>query len=948
MTANKPTEELPPFDELFDFNAEVSEEELKIIKEQLISYISGQIRIGIAIYQLIDGELILKNINKQAKIITGLESSEMLSKPITEIFPGISNDLHNNFKKVASAGGSINKYELHYKDDRINGIYEISVCRISQNKLMVLFADHTQKMVSDEKMSLTQYSVDHSSVATFVINLKGQIVYANNKACNNLGYTFKEITSRNVFDIDPRINTESWKELIEKLKKTDVQKLNSIQKRKNGSTFPTSLTSNYFKYKKNEYILAYVEDITDHLNAERALRSSEEKYRTIFEHFVDLYYQTDMNGVLTTLSPSTLELSGYTPEELIGRPVTDVYDNPKDRFELMRLLKERGKVEDYELKLIRKDGNVRDVSINSAIRFNEKGIPISIEGVIRDHTERKRQELIIKKSLEQQKLLSEVSFKLNSLTDVQHNIDNALELTGKHTEVSRVYIFEDNRTRSETSNTFEWCDEQTEPQIDELQNISYNTLPSLNNLMEERKALISSDISKLPSDLYDILQPQDIKSIIIFPVIVSDERFGFIGFDDCKNHREWDDSEIELLKTISNLFGNFFERKLTEEKLIVEKERAEESDKLKSAFLTTMSHELRTPLNAIIGFSELIDKDCETEELNTYTQSINISGKHLLNIIEDVFEITSLETGTVKVEITEFELGRLANELKDIFILEQHKLEKELKYIFRPDHNNLNPKLTSDRSKLKSLLANLVKNAVKFTDSGSVTLSYSISESEGITFSVKDTGIGIDKKYRDLIFERFRQVDDTHTREYGGTGLGLTIVKRIADLLEGKLWFESAPGDGTEFFFRLPPDKVHFKKSKAEKRTEKPEKGNMVGLKILIVEDEQSNYLFLKTVLKRIKIETLHAENGKVAIDLVKKTSDIDLVLMDIKMPEMNGYEATTIIKSIKPDLPVIAQTAYALPGDREKAINAGCDGYLEKPIDRLTLIGLIKEFSGK
>jgi len=907
--------------------------------------------IGIVLYELRNNDLYLTDANSAAGEILGLSLPGFKGKTMPEIFPSIIS--HNHYQKyieVAREGIQLKHDNFRYQDDRLNAVFDVRAFQPGPYRLIIIFVDITERMQADETIHITQHSVENSSIASFIIKSDGNLIYANKQACNNLGYNSSELLNMSVFDIDPNTSPEKWERFINQLKEGTEGKINSVQKRKNGTIFHTLLTASYFRYNEKEFVFAYVEDITERLKAEEAIKESEEKYRSIFEHFVDLYYQTDMSGVLINLSPSTKELSGYDPAELLGRSVTDVYQNPEDRNRLMHLLLKNKKVEDYELKLVRKDGTVRDVSLNSAIRFDNNGNPVSIEGVIRDHTERKKQERIVRKSLKQQQLLSEVSLKLNSLNEIGRNINEALELIGQHTDVSRVYIFEDNPDKITTTNTCEWCNVNISPQINELQNISYDDLPSLREYFKTKGYMLAEDIHELPGDMVAILEPQEIKSIQIFPLYVAGNQFGFIGFDECLHRRHWEATEIELLKTITHLFANFFERKLAEDQLIIEKERAEESDRLKSAFLTTMSHELRTPLNAIIGFSELIDDETEKDDLVSYVQTINQSGKHLLNIIEDVFELSSLETGNVVLDITEFPMNEFAQEIKDIFIVEKHNFEKEeIRYIYKPDTSDFNPLIKTDRKKLKNLAGNLVKNAVKFTDSGTVEFGFVFNENGSLTFYIKDTGIGIHMKYKEVIFERFRQIDDTHTREYGGTGLGLTIARKLAGLLHIDLDLTSELGKGSTFYFTLPPDSFVRKKPGArEAYWEKTETTDFTGNTILIVEDEYSNFLFLKTVLKRLGAMTFHAGNGNIAIEFIKRNPEIALVLMDIKMPEMNGYEATRIIKKMRPGLPVIAQTAYALPGDREKALEAGCDAYIEKPIKTNVLLNSIKELLNK
>jgi PAS domain S-box-containing protein len=379
------------------------------------------------------------------------------------------------------------------------------------------------------------------------------------------------------------------------------------------------------------------------------------------------------------------------------------------------------------------------------------------------------------------------------------------------------------------------------------------------------------------------------------------------------------------------------ERRKVQTELIKSKEKAEESDRLKSAFLTNMSHELRTPLNAIIGFSGLMLDSGPDQNTIGYSKIILKSGQHLLSLVEDIFDSTMIETGQTKINYEKTEIVSLLQEVKDIIHgerINEDKTDIELILNIKETENRIF--LVTDSRKLKQVLLNLLRNALKFTDQGHIEFGFTeITEAENniIQFYVKDTGIGIDKKYHDTIFNIFRQIDDTHTRKFGGMGVGLSIAKKIVELLGGKIWVESQEAKGSVFYFTVP--EVPLVKESENKTDHKELKmGNSYsGKTILIAEDEQSNFDFLKILFTRMNIRVLWAKNGLEAVNMCEADSSIDLVLMDIKMPLLNGYEATKLIKAKKPDLPIIAQTAYAMLSDKTEAENAGCDGYLSKPI---------------
>ena len=391
------------------------------------------------------------------------------------------------------------------------------------------------------------------------------------------------------------------------------------------------------------------------------------------------------------------------------------------------------------------------------------------------------------------------------------------------------------------------------------------------------------------------------------------------------------------------------ERKKNEQKLIAAKEKATESDRLKSAFLATMSHELRTPLNAIIGFSDILDSTLTKDELIDFGKSINKSGHHLLNIVEDVFDIALIETGETKINKKHENLHSILDETHSVMKAEcrrSNKMHLDLSLDIDDDNNELF--ITTDSVKLKQILINLLKNALKFTHAGKINFGYNIvkhNDETVVKFHVSDTGIGIPNSKQEFIFDAFRQVDESYTRKYGGVGIGLSICKKLVNLLGGNIWFDTSENKGSTFFFTLPynPDIKAINKPKNANTT--TTKADLFSSKktILIVEDDDPSYEFLNMVLTKKGINTVWAKNGKEAVDKCNK--NIDLVLMDINIPIMNGYDATKAIKKEFPNIPIIAQTAYAILNDRKKTIEAGCDDYISKPINQQTLISKLHQY---
>jgi signal transduction histidine kinase len=399
-------------------------------------------------------------------------------------------------------------------------------------------------------------------------------------------------------------------------------------------------------------------------------------------------------------------------------------------------------------------------------------------------------------------------------------------------------------------------------------------------------------------------------------------------------------SRLVIIRDITDM-------KRTEMDLIKAKERAEESDRLKSAFLANMSHEIRTPLNGILGFTELLTmSDLDEKERQGYLDIIRKGGDRMLNIINDIIDISKIESGQMKVSLTRTNIREQIDSIYNFFF---H--EAQVKGILLIAKNTLpedDAIIETDADKIYAIQTNLIKNAIKFTTSGYVEFGFE-KKNEHLEFIVKDTGIGINKEQKEFIFERFRQGSDSLARGFEGTGLGLSISKAYVEMLGGKIWFESDYGKGTVFHFTIPYHLQSGTRSvPADSFPVQTLKNNRKDLVIFIVEDDKHSELYLTRLLSPFSKKIFNAETGTEAIEICRSNPDIDLVLMDIELPEMDGYEACRQIRQFNKNVIIIAQTAFGLAGDREKALDAGCDDYISKPIHSKLLIGLIDKYFGK
>jgi|WetSurMetagenome_2_1015567.scaffolds.fasta_scaffold00395_3 signal transduction histidine kinase/CheY-like chemotaxis protein len=410
---------------------------------------------------------------------------------------------------------------------------------------------------------------------------------------------------------------------------------------------------------------------------------------------------------------------------------------------------------------------------------------------------------------------------------------------------------------------------------------------------------------------------------------------------------ERDNAQQKLNEERANLEIRVLER--TKE-LNTAKEKAEESDKLKSAFLSNMSHEIRTPLNAILGCSSLIQETSPTpDELKEYYKMMESSGTDLLNLIDDILDISSIEANQIKINFKDTSVNGLAEEVFKTF---------KMSLFAENPHNPVTPVfvvppekedyiLNTDPLRLKQILINILNNSIKFTSEGTIEFCYFPNEAKNeMVFSVKDSGIGIAKEQQTKIFERFTKVADLKTKHYRGTGLGLSIALKLTKLLNGDIHVESELNIGTAFYISFPMTRALSSEVVKEQKPRDESLAFLSGKVILVAEDVEYNFKYFEIILTKNKdVKIIWAKNGREAVDLCKNNPEINIVLMDIQLPEMNGLDATRLIKSANPDLPVIAQTAYATALNTRECYAAGCMDVLIKPINKTNLLLLLKKY---
>jgi CheY-like chemotaxis protein/nitrogen-specific signal transduction histidine kinase len=390
------------------------------------------------------------------------------------------------------------------------------------------------------------------------------------------------------------------------------------------------------------------------------------------------------------------------------------------------------------------------------------------------------------------------------------------------------------------------------------------------------------------------------------------------------------------------VYEDISEQKKILSELISAKIKAEESDHLKTAFLANMSHEIRTPMNGILGFMDLLQQpDLSEDQVDEYIKIVKISGERLLSTINDIIDISKIEAGQSDLVETAVDVNLLLLEHYNFFKREAEQKGIKIEIIsMLPENGQV---IKTDYKKLSSVLTNLIKNALKFTKKGGITIGTEIKEGF-IEFSISDTGKGIPKEKIKSIFDRFIQVDNSIARDHEGSGLGLSISKAYVEMLGGQISVTSKPEIGSTFVFTIPYS--HIQVQLPVKMTEKNSSESLENKTILIAEDDEISYIYLSRMLALYKLNIIRAYNGQDAIELLEANPDVCIIIMDIKMPIMDGYQATRIIREKGINIPILALTAFAFSDDKEKALAAGCNDYLSKPVKKEKLIDMIKYYN--
>jgi PAS domain S-box-containing protein len=881
-----------------------------------LSKVGGILELNLAGSQMLGKErLLLKN----------RRFGEIVSKETRPIFNFFLDRVFNGqARETCEVSLQVNgKFPLH--------VHLTGIANENREQCLLTVVDITQRMKAEDetKVQLKNfYSVfDSSPVAMLVINSATNIVMANLAAVKLSGSNLSKILHHRHGEAlgciqsikDPRGCGYS-----KECKLCDVR--NGIEDliSSGGSIHGVELEFNLWRNEKTESVWMNVgvepllingtthwcvalDDITDRKRAQELLLWSEKRMEDIISSLADWVWEVDEKGIYTYSSLKGNEILGFQNDEIIGKTPFDFMvpdEVPRIKEFFNEVYNKKQNIKDLENWVITKDGRKICFLTNGIPKLDRDGNIRGYIGVDKDITERKNAELLLKEAHEHSSAIIRTSPEAIVVTDA----NGYVSLWNKSAE-----------------RMFGWTQEEVlgkKNMVDPLDRIAQ---------MQQYRSIVFSGKSLQNIETECIHKNGSILTVNFSASPLHDGLGNIVG----------------ILFVSEDITKN--KKMLTD--LIRAKEHAEESDRLKSAFLANMSHEIRTPMNGILGFTELLkEPDLQSEKQQHYISIIQKSGARMLNIINDIINISKIESGQMSIALSETNINE---QVEYIFTFFRPEVEKKgMQIHFKNALSAREAIIHTDREKIYAILTNLVKNAIKFSNEGFIEVGYDLVENQQVAFlqfHVKDTGIGIPKNQQKAIFKRFIQVDVFDKMAKQGAGLGLAISKAYVELLGGKIWVESREQVGSTFYFTIPyhPElkvPIHSKNIFSTKISEQP----TGQLKVLIVEDDEFSEMLLTLESRFFSSEILIARKGNEAVETCRNNPDLDLVLMDIEMPEMNGYEATRQIREFNKGIIIIAQTAYALNGDNDKALAAGCNNYITKPIQRGALRKMVFHYFKK
>ncbi|MBL6445345.1 PAS domain-containing protein [Fulvivirga sp. 29W222] len=756
-----------------------------------------------------------------------------------------------------------------------------------------------------------KYAIDQHSIVA-ITDKQGRITEVNDKFCQLSQYSREELIGQDHRIINSGHHTkEFFKDLYKTIHSGRVWKGEIKNRAKDGSFYwvATTITPLFNNEGDITSFIAVRTEITENKRIEKALSDSERKLQNANQQFKIAtsaanigIWERDLILNKTYLDKISCSLHGIKNKDSMKLSDKSWYDfiHPEDILRVRKnyeeLLRSKNQFE-INYRVIRKDQSLKYIKSYGIVERDEKGVALRMIGALIDETKQRQTEKILLEREENYR-------RENKLLEESQAV---AKLGGWELDIETGNLY----WTTETYRIHDTSPEEFNPTVD----------AGVGYFLPESKRIISEALEVAMSEGkgYDlILETYTTKGRKI--TVRTTCKVTFVDNKPAK---------------LGGIFQDISDQVLKEDELKNAKEKAEENDRLKSAFLANMRHEIRTPLNAVIGFSkQLVNPETTETERKEFGRYVINGANQLLSLIEDITSFSLLETNQVHVNESEVNINQL---LRDLEV--QFKPEAETRGLninlanALPDYESV---INTDNSKLSRIITNLLSNALKFTHKGEIKFGYTVKETN-LIFFVEDTGIGISPENKAKVFDSFQQADGSIRRTYGGTGLGLSICKGLIEVIGGKIWVESTLGKGSTFYFSIP-----FKQVVQTKELFANEELNSGIPTILIAEDQFINFHYLKVIFqKRFECDILHAANGEEAVKLFKSNPKIDLVLMDISMPIMDGFDAANLINQLNSEVPIIAQTGYDIESN-EKYSPDIFSGYISKPIDQEKLFAKI------
>ncbi len=840
--------------------------------------------------------------------LTNLKKEDIVGTRGLEIIPKLEKRWLEEYEEVVKSGES--KIIVDHSN-YLDKYWEVKAFRTAPSHFAVAMTDITEKIKSEINLKISEEkfrSIYHNSPDMYAsVSPNGaKILECNKTLLEQTGYSSEELIGAPIY----KIYHEDCLEDVHKTFREFVQKGKIINKElilktKSGNKIYVSLNVSSTKDAHGNILhsVSSLRDISERIRIRKQFIQEKEKNQKYLDIAGVMLLGLDSNGIVLLINKKGCEVLGYEENEVLNKNWFENFVPKRQIREIKGIAKNLfagnvDAVEFVEKEIVTKSGKEKLIAWHNSLLKDENGEVIGTLSSGEDITEKKKAEL--------------------SLIEKEERFRKLIE----HLPIG-IAVYKP----SKGGEDFEFIDFNKAAEI--ITNATRNEVLG-KTLSEMFPNMVHTDLFKALKEVNDT---ED--SIYVPPFYYQD-----------KIRKGWRENSVYKLQSgeLVAIFRDVTDLKTAEKKLKdrnkklkVAKQKAEESDRLKSAFLANMSHEIRTPMNGILGFTDLLKEPGLTgEKQQSYVDIIQKSGNRMLNTVNDIIEISKIETGQVSMVLEDYDLNGQLNYHRYFFHLEAEK--KGIKLLLENKIKADEAYIKADKMKIDSILSNLIKNAIKYSDSGTILLSCK-KKKGSILFSVKDQGIGIPKSKQESIFDRFVRADLSFASGYEGSGLGLSIVKSYVNMLGGKIWVDSEPGKGSTFYFSVKYDpgtkpqniEVGHKPEKVDKMEEQKV--------ILVAEDDSVSFVLLESMLSQENLRLIQAKDGNEAVKLFGQNQDIDLVLMDINMPVMNGFDATRKIRELDKNIPIIAQTAYALEGDREKSLDAGCTDYISKPIKKEELL---------